>query len=134
MTMQIKFELMVYCTTGWDDDESTALLEVHTFDEIVQAASILNKDIHNRSESEQELYTGYRNRLETENGEDLSYVGEVVGIRCVYDNGKGISAVISLDDEKGADGRVKVNSQEHANEYKTLLAKAKSLAADIAYL
>lgn len=132
--MQIKFELMVYCTTGWDDEEGTAFLEVYTVDEIVEVASFFNKDIHTHDESERKLYTDYKNRLETENGEELSYVGGVVGIRCVYDDGKGISAVFSLNDEEGQTGRVKVDSQEHENEYKTLLAKAKSLACDIANL
>lgn len=132
--MQIKFELMMYCTTGWDDDESTAFLEVYSFDEIVQATSILNKHSSFYSDEERDLYNDYRSRMETENFKDISYLGEVRGIRCVYNNEKGISGVISLDDEYGADGHVKVNNQEHANEYKKLLAKAKSLACDITNL
>lgn len=132
--MQIKFELMMYCTTGWDDDESTAFLEVYSFDEIVQATSVLNKHSSFYSDEERNLYNDYRSRMETENFKELSCLGEVRGIRCVYNNEKGVSGVISLDDEYGADGHVKVNNQEHANEYKKLLAKAKSLACDITNL
>ena len=132
--MQIKFELMLYCTTGWDDDESTAFLEVYSFEELVEATTLLNKNRHMMNDEEQENYDEYRKRMESENWKEISYLGEVRGIRCVYNNEKGVSGVISLDDEYGADGHVKVNNQEHANEYKKLLAKAKSLACDIANL
>lgn len=131
MAKKIKFELMFHCTTGWDDDESVSLLEVYFFSDLLEAANLFNKDRRSYTDEESKLYDEYRGRLDTENGEELSYLGEAIGIRCFYEDEKGIRVQMSMNDEEDISGYATIDSQKHHDEYKKLLGEAKQLASDI---
>lgn len=127
----IKFELMFYCTTGWDDDESIALLEVYFFSDLLKASNVLSKDRRSYTDEENRLYDEYRERLTTEDGKDLSYLGEVIGIRCFYEDEKGIRVQMSMNDEDDISGCATIDNYKYNDEYKKLLGEAKRLASDI---
>ena len=130
----IKFELQIYCTTGWDDEEGIALLQVDTFSKMLEVIDVFNTSEQNRSEEQHQMFENFKDEMESENGEEIMYIGEVTGIQCIYEDEKGIRAKMTLDDDMGIEGKVNVNSQEHNNEYKRLLNEAKKLAAKIAGL
>lgn len=130
----IKFELQIYCTTGWDDEEGIALLQVGTFSQILEVVNVLRTSIQNRSEEERQMFDDFKSEMESENGKEIMYVGEVIGIQCFYEDEKGVRVEMILDDESGVAGQAKVNSQEHNNEYKRLLSEAKKLATSIVRL
>ena len=130
----IKFELQIYCTTGWDDEESIALLQVYTFSKMLEVINVLNTSEQNRSEEARQMFENLKDEMESENGEEIMYIGEVTGIQCIYEDEKGIRAKMTLDDDMGIEGKVNVNSQEHNNENKRLLNEAKKLATKIVSL
>lgn len=130
----MKFELQIYCTTGWDDNEGIALLQVGTFSQVLEVANVLSTSVQNRSEEERQMFDELKDEMESENGEEIMYVGEVVGIQCFYEDEKGVRVRMTLDDESGVEGQASVNSQKHNNEYKRLLNEAKKLATSIVSL
>lgn len=104
---------------------------MYFFSDLLKAANVLSKDRRSYTDEERQLYDEYRERLTTENGEDLSYLGEVIGIRCFYEDEKGIRVQMSMNDEDDISGYATVDSQKHSDEYKKLLGEAKQLASDI---
>ena len=134
---KIKFELQIYCTVGWDDNEDTALLEVDTFEQVLEVATVLkNRQLvsHNRNEKTLQAFKEIKESLESKSGEEIMMVGEVIGIQCLYEDDKGVQVGMTLSDNSGLSGWAKVDSEEHANEYKRLLAEAKKLATSIVRL
>lgn len=134
---KISFKLQIWCIVGWDDNEDTAFLEVDTFEEVLRVGTVLKnvqRVSHNRNEKTQEEYKEIKDTLESNSGEEIMSVGEVVGIRCFYEDDKGMQASMELSDNSGVSGWAKTNSEEHANEYKRLLGEAKKLATQIVRL
>lgn len=131
---KIKFELQIYCTVGWDDNEDIALLEVGTFEDVIEVSTVLKnrqRVSHNHNEKNNEAYKEIKEELESESGEEIFMVGEVMGIKCLYEDDKGVSVGMTLSDNSGVSGWAKINSKEHDNEYKRLLAESKKLATKI---
>lgn len=131
---KIKFELQIYCTVGWDDNEDTALLEVDTFEQVLEVSTVLkNRGLvsHNRNEKTIQAFKEIKEYLESNSGEEIMMVGEVIGIQCLYEDEKGVRVGMTLSDNSGLSGWAKINSEEHENEYKRLLAEAKKLATGI---
>ncbi|MEK4026319.1 hypothetical protein [Sporosarcina sp. FSL W7-1283] len=135
---KIKFELQIYCTVGWDDDEDIATLEVDHFEQILEVVSILDDFERsrgsNRSQEVLQAYNNIKEDMKSNSGEEIMMLGGVVGIQCSYEDSMGIRAEMALSDNFGIDGSVTVNSSEHENEYKRLLADAKKLATSIVKL
>ena len=133
---KIKFELQIYCTVGWNDDEDTALLQVDTFTEALEIANVLKEWEKNRhrggsNDKVKQAYQEIKESLEPKSGEEVMMVGEVMGIQCLYEDDKGVTAGMTLSDNSGVSGWAKVNSEEHENKYKEQLAEAKTLAKKI---
>lgn len=134
---RIKFELQIYCTVGWDDNEDTGLLEVDTFDQVLEIASTLkkrNRASHKENEKTLEAYKEIKEAMVSKSGEEIMYVGEVIGIQCLYEDDKGVQVGMTLSDNSGVSGWAKINSEDYDNEYKRLLGEAKKLATNIARL
>lgn len=132
---KIKFELQIYCTVGWDDNEDIALLEVDTFEYVLEIAKILKDKKHsNCSEETIKAYREIKESLESISGEEIAIVGEVIGVQCLYEDDKGVRVGMTLSDNSGVSGWAKVDSEEYDNEYKRLLTEAKKLATNIVRL
>lgn len=131
---KVKFKLQVLCTVGCDDNEDIATIEVDSFSEVLEISSVLKKFNNVSSQQNKELKEEYVNivdSLVSNSGEEIMIVGEVIGIQCIYEDEKGIKAEMTLNNDFGVDGWVKVNSTEYENEYKKLLEKSKKLATEI---
>lgn len=131
---KVTFKLQIYCTVGWDDNEDIGTLEVGTFGQVLEVESVL-KNFHSvRPQNDKEAVEEYKNikdAMESDSGDEIMSVGEVIGIQCLYEDDKGIQVEMSLSDNFGIDGSVKVNVDEYENEYKRLLAESKKLATEI---
>lgn len=132
----VRFELQVYCTVGWDDNEDTAILEVGTFTDIIDTVNVLKNYEKARSNLDRdskvtEAYKEIKEELKSESGEEIIFVGEVIGINCLYEDDKGVRAGMTISDDSGVSGWAKVNSEKHNSKYKKQLSEAKKLAANI---
>lgn len=131
---KIKFELQIYCTVGWDDNEDSALLEVDSFEEVLKiAATLKNRQrvSYNRNEKTLDAYKDIKEALESNSGEEIMFVGEVTGIQCLYEDEKGVRVGMTLSDNSGISGWAKVNNKERDEEFSRLLGEAKKLATGI---
>lgn len=133
---KIRFELQIYCTTGFDDEEDIALLNVGTFTQMLDATRIIEHANLNRHSSkykkeDKEELADLKELMETRSGENIAMLGEIIGIQCIYEDSKGVEVKMTLSDDSGVSGTAKVNTEEHENEYKKLLGEAKKLASGI---
>lgn len=132
---KITFQLEISCWVGWNDDEDTALLAVDTFSEVVRTATVLeqfeNARFANDKKHIRDEYQEIKEALVTESGEEISNLGCVMGLRCIYEDDKGIQVTMQLSDNFGTDGTAKIDSAAYDNEYRKLLGQSKSLAAEI---
>lgn len=136
---KVKFELQVYCTVGWHDEEDIATLEVSTFTEVLEIAHVLkswgvNRHANKEDEKIIQMYREIKESLESESGEEIMMVDEVIGIKCLYEDDKGIKSEMTLNDNSGVSGWAKIDSEEHENKYKQQLNEAKKLATEIIQL
>lgn len=131
----LKFELIVDCSVGWNDEEGTATFEVGTLQQALDAVVTLERvEMSCGSEMSKELreeYEELKEMLESDSDEDIMFVYGVSGIQCVFEDDKGIKGRMVLSDVSGVDGRVHVNSSEYENEYERRLSQAKHLANEI---
>lgn len=131
---KVTFRLQIYCTVGWDDNEDIGTLEVDSFSQVLEVASVLKKFHSVRPQNDKaivEEYKNIRDEMESDSGDEIMSVGEVIGIQCLYEDDRGVQVEMSLSDNFGVDGSAKVNGAEHENEYKRLLAESKKLATEI---
>lgn len=127
------FEVEVYCTTGFDDEEEIGALEVDSLSEIFEAHTILEKVKERKglTTKENELYEEMKERMKTESGEDVVMTFGIRGIRSTYGDSSGVTAVMVISDEEGVDGVVKIDKTEFGNNAQRVLNEVKNLSDQI---
>lgn len=136
---KVEFFALINCNTGWEDNEEVGELRVGTFNQVLEFAEVLKKNSRvserrNMSLDEKELLEYCKKNVKVPSGQSISFLGTVQGIKGVYEDEKGTRAELSIDDDYGVDGSIKVNNEKYNNEYKRKLKEAKNLAIEIAKL